>query len=285
MKKLAFTALFIASVFLLGACSSKEEVVVKTSTGEITKEEFYNELKDRYGEAVLREMVTLSILNDKYEVDENEVDERIAEVKEQLGDQFEMLIQQQGIQDEDELKRFMKANLLQEAAVTEGLEVSEDEIKAQYDKEITEIDAQHIVVEDEEDAVKIKKELDEGADFAKLAKKHSTDEANKNDGGNLGYFGYGEMVGEFFEAAYELEKDTISEPVQTSYGFHIIKVNDKREKEDIESFEDRKEAIERELLNSKIDPTEAQEKLNKIIKDAKIDVKIKEYENLFDIAE
>jgi len=93
------------------------------------------------------------------------------------------------------------------------------------------------------------------------------------------------MVEEFFEAAYELEKDSISEPVQTSYGFHIIKVNDKREKEDVESYEDRKESLEREVLNSKIDPMEAQEKLNKIMKDAKIDVKIIEYENLFEIAE
>lgn len=284
MKKIAIAVTLTAGLLTLGACSSdkaESDVVVKTKAGDITKEEFYNELKDRYGEQVLREMVTIEVLNDKYKITDKEVDERIKEIKEQLGDQFDMVLQQQGIQDEAELKKVIKVSMLQEAAVTEDIKVTDEEIKEQYEKETTEIEAQHILVEDEETANKIKKDLDEGADFAKLAKDNSMDEENKDKGGDLGFFGFGDMVPEFFDAAYKIEAGKISEPVKSSYGYHVIKVNDKRKKENAESLEDRKEDIRRELVNEKIDPMEAQAKIAGILKEAKINVKINEFKDLF----
>ncbi|HLS07161.1 MAG TPA: peptidylprolyl isomerase, partial [Bacillota bacterium] len=221
------------------------------------------------------------VLEDKYEVTDQDVESEIDRIKDQLGEQFDMWLMQEGIKDEVALEKIIRISLLQEAAITEGIEIDEDDIKAQYDREITEIEAKHILVEDEETANEIKEKLDDGEDFAKLAKEYSEDEASAENGGEVGYFGVGEMVPEFEEAAFELEIDTISEPVQSSYGFHIIQVTDKREKEDSESYDDMKDMIERQLISEKVDPEEAQKTLNDILDDAKIDIKVKDLEDIF----
>lgn len=284
MKKVAIAVTLTAGVLSLGACSSdkaESEVVVETSAGNITKEDFYQELKDTYGDAVLQQMVTEEVLSDKYKVDDKEVDEQVKTAKDQLGDQFEMALQQQGIKDEDAFRKVIRLGLLQEAAVSEDVEISDKQLKELYERKNTEIDAQHILVADEETAKEVKKKLDDDGDFAKLAKEYSTD-SSAEDGGKLGYFSAGEMVPEFEDAAYAMKKGEISEPVQTQHGFHIIKVNDIRKKEEsIGKFEDVKEDLRREILNKEMDPTEAQAKIAKLIEDAKVDVKIKEYKDMF----
>lgn len=284
MKKLAIAATLTATVFGLAACSSGNadpDVVVETGAGDVSKEEFYEALKEQNGEEVLNELVTTKVLEDKYDVDEKEVDKEIDKMKEELGDQFEMVLQQQGM-DEESLRKMLHVSLLQEAALSEDIEFDEDELKEQYERMKTEIKAQHILVADEETAEEVKKKLDDGEDFAKLAKEYSTDDSNKDDGGKLGYFSVGEMDPAFEDAAYSMKKGEVSDPVQSQFGFHIIKVNDKREKEeDIGSFEDNKDDVRRELLSEKIDPMEAQEKMDKLLKDAKVKVKIDEYKDMF----
>ncbi|MFA7414621.1 MAG: peptidylprolyl isomerase [Rhizobium sp.] len=113
--------------------------------------------------------------------------------------------------------------------------VSDADVKARYDKEIAalpkqeEVSARHILVKTEEEAKAIIAELDAGKDFAELAKEKSTD-PNKSEGGDLGYFTKGRMVPEFEEAAFAMEKGTYSKaPVKTQFGFHVIKVEDKRD--------------------------------------------------------
>jgi peptidyl-prolyl cis-trans isomerase C len=109
------------------------------------------------------------------------------------------------------------------------------EVKARYDKEIAalpkqeEVKAAHILVKTEDEAKAIIAKLDKGEDFATLAKENSQD-SNKDDGGDLGWFGPGRMVPEFEEAAFGLEKGAYTKtPVKTQFGFHIIKVEDKRD--------------------------------------------------------
>ena len=84
------------------------------------------------------------------------------------------------------------------------------------------VNARHILVADEETAKDILARLEAGEDWAALASENSLDTANKDDSGTLGWFGRGEMVAEFENAAFALEPGEISEPVQTNYGFHII---------------------------------------------------------------
>ena len=112
--------------------------------------------------------------------------------------------------------------------------VTDAEIKARYDKEVAalppveEVRARHILVKTEDEAKAIIKELGEGKDFAELAKAKSTD-PNKSDGGDLGYFKKGMMVPEFEAVVFTMNKgDVTKEPVKTQFGFHVIKVEDKR---------------------------------------------------------
>jgi peptidyl-prolyl cis-trans isomerase C len=126
--------------------------------------------------------------------------------------------------------RLLMDNLLAEegkAATTD------DAMKKVYEdaaKQITseqEVHARHILVPTEEEAKKVEDELKKGADFAELAKKESKD-PGASDGGDLGFFTKEQMVPEFSKVAFELEPGKISDPVKTQFGWHIIKVEEKR---------------------------------------------------------
>jgi len=113
--------------------------------------------------------------------------------------------------------------------------VTDQDVRARYDKEIAaqpavnEVHARHILVKTKEEAEAIIKQLEGGADFQKLANEHTTDPSGKTNGGDLGYFGPGQMVPEFEKAAMALEPGSYTkEPVQTQFGWHVIKVEDKR---------------------------------------------------------
>jgi peptidyl-prolyl cis-trans isomerase C len=113
--------------------------------------------------------------------------------------------------------------------------VTEEAVRAEYDKFVAEfqpqdeIRASHILVESEEEAKAIKADLDGGADFAEVAKEKSKDPGAAN-GGDLGFFGKGMMVEPFQDAAFALtEAGQVSEPVQSQFGWHIIKLAEKRQ--------------------------------------------------------
>ena len=115
--------------------------------------------------------------------------------------------------------------------------VTPDEVKARYEAEIAKIEpqdevrARHILVKTEDEAKAVIAELDGGKDFVELAKEKSTD-PNKSEGGDLGFFGKGRMVPEFEAVAFTLEPGTYTkEPVKTQFGFHVIKVEEKRKQQ------------------------------------------------------
>ncbi|MCP5371372.1 MAG: peptidylprolyl isomerase [Hyphomicrobiales bacterium] len=109
-----------------------------------------------------------------------------------------------------------------------------------------EVQARHILVEKEEDAKALIAELDKGADFEKLAKEKSIGPSAAK-GGDLGYFGQGDMVPEFADAAFAMDKGAYSKaPVKTQFGWHVIKVEDKRDLAP-PKFEEVEEQIQRDL--------------------------------------
>ncbi len=134
--------------------------------------------------------------------------------------------------------------------------VTEAEAKKVYDKRVAEFEpqlqvrARHILVEKEEEARDIIKRLAKGEDFAKLAKQHSKD-AGAEAGGDLGYFGKGDMVKPFDEAVFALEVKKISEPVQTQFGWHVVEVLEKGNTKP-NSFEDDKGRIMGKLIQQKM---------------------------------
>jgi peptidyl-prolyl cis-trans isomerase C len=147
--------------------------------------------------------------------------------------------------------------------------ITEDKIKAAYEKvakeqsNIDEYKASHILVKTEKDAKDIKAKLDKGGDFTALAKEFSQD-SNKDKGGDLGYFSKGQMVLPFEEATEKLKIGEISAPVKTDFGYHIIKLEDKRKAKAL-SYEEMHDKIYEELsskfIQEYISKIEAQNKV------------------------
>lgn len=277
MKKLILSLSVAAGVIGLSACSgdneSSSEVLVESKAGNITKAELYESMKDKYGEQALQELLYQKVLAKNYKVSDKEVDDKVAELKEELGENFELVLQQNQLKDENELKKILKDQLLMEKAALKDVKVSEDEVKKRYEEYKPEIKASHILVEDEKTAKEVKSKLDGGAKFEDLAKEYSKDPGSAANGGDLGFFGPGKMVPEFEEAAYALEVNKISEPVQSQHGFHIIKVTEKKEKE---SYDAMKEELEYELKLAQLDASKIQEVMKRELKEADVEIKDKD---------
>ena len=137
------------------------------------------------------------------------------------------------------------------ATTDQAMHKAYDDAAKQMGDEL-EVHARHILVEKEDEARAIAADLKKGIDFAELAKQKSKD-PGAADGGDLGYFTKEQMVPEFAEAAFKLDKGQISDPVKTQFGWHIIKVEDKRKrqlpefdkvKDQLETFVQRKAQVE-----------------------------------------
>ncbi|MFA5528026.1 MAG: peptidylprolyl isomerase [Peptostreptococcales bacterium] len=168
---------------------------------------------------------------------------------------------EKGLENEDVFKEEMeilKANRLKEYAIAkmiEGAYVTEEEIRNFYDSNQQQfssgstISASHILVKTEEEAKAIQDQLNQGKEFEELAKENSTC-PSKNNGGSLGTFGREQMVPEFEEVAFSLDRGEISDIVKTEFGYHIIRVDDKQEA-GIMKYGQVRDNIEAYLLNEK----------------------------------
>ncbi|MFG6608911.1 peptidylprolyl isomerase [Sulfitobacter sp. 1A12057] len=149
-------------------------------------------------------------------------------------------------------------------------DVSDEELQAAYDAQYSdaepepEFNASHILVETKEEADAIKAELDGGADFAELAKEKSTGPSGPG-GGSLGWFGPGMMVPAFEEAVAGMEAGSVSEPVETQFGWHVIKLNETRTAE-APALED-----VREELETQVRQTNVQEAIESLTDSAEVD--------------
>jgi peptidyl-prolyl cis-trans isomerase C len=183
-------------------------------------------------------------------VSDKEVDEEISKIKEQVGEQarssgqnlsdqkaYEQALEQNNIT-EEELREDIRENLpvqkVQEQ-VTGNAEPSDEEIQKYYEKnkeaQFTTPEqrcARHILFnkDQKQKAEDVQKQLEDGADFAKLAKENSQDPGSAEKGGDLGCLGKGETVPEFEDATFGAEQGEIVGPVQTEFGYHIIEVTD-----------------------------------------------------------
>ena len=148
--------------------------------------------------------------------------------------------QQQKIGDRDEVKHridFERNKVLMEALLQDvgNSAMTDEAMQKVYDEAVKqmaneqEVHARHILVATEDEAKAIEVELKKGADFATLAKQKSKD-PGAAEGGDLGYFTRDQMVPEFAEVAFKLDKGQVSDPVKTQFGWHVIKVEDKRTK-------------------------------------------------------
>ncbi|MFM9843387.1 MAG: peptidylprolyl isomerase [Dongiaceae bacterium] len=151
----------------------------------------------------------------------------------------------------------MTENIVRQAVLDRLLreKMGDAAVKARYDQFVAalpkqqEVKARHILVDLEEDAKAIVVQLDGGADFSAIAKEKSKDPGSGPKGGDLGYFVAGQMVPEFSDAAYKLEKGQYTKtPVKSQFGWHVIILDDKRDKQP-PTLEEARSTIEQILSN------------------------------------
>ena len=175
----------------------------------------------------------------------------------------------------------VKKNLVSTMKIKKLLEprikVTEEEMKAFFEEnkedfaQEEQVKARHILVATEKEAQEIKDKLAKGEDFAALAKEYSTDDSTKNNGGQLGFFNRGDMVPEFEKAAFALAVGEISAPVKTEYGYHLIKVEEKKEAA-APNYEKSKADIKEYLFNQKL-----QQEYNPWLQEVSADYEIKNF--------
>ena len=225
----------------------------------------------------LKPSIVQMLIQDKLIADDMKKNKVKVEDKE-LNDKFLQYIQQFGGQEKfdkmlddynmssDKFKETIKKDQIYQkhrAWFEEKHPVDEKEIKKYYEENkdtLAQVKASHILVADENTAKEVKAKLDNGEDFAKLAKEYSKDTANSSKGGDLGYFTRDKMVKEFADKAFAMKKGEISDPVKTSYGFHIIKVEDKK---------DSPEALKEEI-SKKLNDKKYADYLTKLFNEAKV---------------
>lgn len=278
MKNVIKIAAVLSMLFLLGACSSQTsgeepELLVKTQYGNISKVDLFKEVAStERGKELIQKLVYMQILKGKYEVSDEEVNQRLDEIKNQVGgkDEYTMFLQKQGFKNEEELKGHIEQSLYFFKATTEGVKVTDKQIKDYYEQhkdQYTEVRTSHILVDNEPTAKEIEKELEKGADFAELAKKQSTDQVSAAEGGDLGYLSGAsqEMDPTFLAAALKLKKGEVSEPIKTVFGYHLIKVTDIKET----PLSQVKDQIKQTLMSKEAKPV--QEILNSLNKEIEIE--------------
>ena len=198
--------------------------------------------QDLIRQAVLENEAKRRGINAPLDEIQEEYDEQYAQYATYYGDELSNVVQgalgitlvqfQQRLR--DGIATQIRSELVREAVVG-VIDPSEEQLRSYYEQNIADYDqpeqvrASHILVTDPDLAAQLREQLLAGADFAELATEYSEDAGTQGSGGDLGWFGRGEMVPEFEQAAFSLESGAISDVVETDYGYHLIQVTDRRE--------------------------------------------------------
>ena len=231
----------------------KQNILNSFSDIEVVKQKFAK-LEKEYKDAGKSEEEIAKVTVTKEEIEDN-----FNKVKEQLGDKFSEELEKAKLT-EEELKFKIEDNLYSTKFQTwfsENFDPTDEEIIEKYkgsDFDGPQINASHILVENEEDAKKVKSRLEAGEKFEDVAVEVSKDPSAKKNKGVLGTFTKGVMVKEFYDAASKLKVGEISEPVKSKFGYHIIKLNEIVEEYDKFSDESKsriKQGLKKSIMSEK----------------------------------
>nr|WP_312214808.1 peptidylprolyl isomerase [Clostridioides sp.] len=249
--------------------------------------------RDQMKDSILEQLISTEVIYNQAKKDnliptDAEIKKSVDEIKKNIesNKDYKKKLDEIGIDDAFLTNQEKKSLALQryQDAFYENTKVNETEMKKYYNTHKDEfnkeeVEASHILIKTVDDnnkefskekkeaakkkAENVLKEVKDGGDFADLAKKYSQD-SSASSGGSLGFFGKGQMVEPFEKAAFSLKVGEVSDLVESQFGYHIIKVTDK--KKDETSFEDAKSTIKQSILGEKYS-----EKVDKLTKSAKID--------------
>ncbi|WP_232233681.1 peptidylprolyl isomerase [Bacillus sp. J33] len=265
-KKMLFWVL--GSMLTIGAAAAifftiQADAVATVNGEKISEDELHERLVAQYGQELLDTLITGKVIEqevkkENIKVTQEEIDEEKAAYAESYGGEeaLKQTLETSGLtmaDFEEDIESYLATKKLLEPRI----EITEEDMKAYFEEnkdsfaQQEQVNASHILVEDEETAKEVIGKLNDGGDFAELAAEYSIDESNKDAGGDLGFFGKGDMAEEFEEIAFSLEPGKISDPVKTEYGYHVIKVVEKKEAKEA-VYEDVKEEIQNRLLETEM---------------------------------
>lgn len=235
-----------------------------------------DESRNQFRSKVVEQLISTELLSQagrklKIKDMNQQVDDKFKKLREGFKTQedFQAALSQQNIKEADvrkEIEKGIRIQQLIDDKVKKNISIPEKEVRSFYDEnrdkfeEPESVKASHILIKSDKDTdkaqdKKARKKIDallkqtrNGEDFAKLARENSEDPSVEKNGGDLGYFRHGQMVPEFEEAAFALKPGEISDVVKSSFGYHIIKCEDKKAKHLI-PFEEVKERIGQYLEN------------------------------------
>lgn len=226
-KVLMIVMLLVMGTFILTSCSKPAAVV---NGEQISYKELDKELENLYGKMVLEELIVKKLIDqdarkNNIKVTKEEIDKEINTLKSTPN--FDRIVQMQGMDSVTEYVRFKI--LIAKLATKETTEEQMKKFYADNKDRLDQVKASHILVAKEDEAKKVLERLNSGEDFAKVAKEVSIDPGSKDKGGELGYFSRVAMNPEFAKAAFSTPVGQLSAVVKTNYGYHIIKVEDKKD--------------------------------------------------------
>lgn len=281
IKKIALAAASLVAVATLAGCSSK--TVVSMKGGKITQDEYYKEMKkSSSGQSTLQTMIITKALDNQYgdKVPASKVTKQYDALKKQYGSSFSSVLSSNNLT-KSQLKDNIKTNLLTEAALKDLKKPTQKQLKKQWESYQPKVTVSHILVKTKKEAEAIIKQLDDGADFAKLAKSKSTDTGTKSNGGKLDAFDNTDtsLDSTFKAAAFKLKQGEYTKtPVKTSYGYHIIKMDKNPGKG---KMSDHTKELKAQLYDTWLsDSTVMQKVLAKVIKKANVDIKDSDLKNV-----
>jgi peptidyl-prolyl cis-trans isomerase C len=158
----------------------------------------------------------------------------------------------------DERMQYWRRRALRDAYFDKSVRqtISDADAKKFYENQVgslksdEEVRARHILVVGKDKAREVYEKLAHGSDFAQLAREYSKDPGSKDQGGDLGFFGRGQMVPQFEEAAFRLKKGEVSEPFESQFGWHIVRLDDRRQRS-APAFEAVKERVVASMIHKK----------------------------------
>ncbi|MDT3428759.1 foldase protein PrsA [Paenibacillus forsythiae] len=267
------------------AAEDTSKAVATYKGGEVTQKEFDTDVKvmkflspeqaqylelDAFKETILKQEVAFEYLAGQAsgkarEEAKKQTDKQLDSFKQRLGDTYASTLKEQGVT-EDEIQSYMERVL----TVYQDMlfKVKDDEVKKQFERakgDFTVATLRHVLIgftdannkeRSKEDALKrakeVKAKLDGGADFAAVAKEYSDDSASKDKGGLYADVALGTYVAEFKKAAQTLPLNTISDPVETTYGYHIMKVESRTDKTFDQLTDEQKETLKSAVASDKL---------------------------------
>lgn len=240
-----------------------KEVVASVNGTDITRDKLYDAMLEAGGTNTINSLIMYEVIDQEAKkanvtVSEADIDKEVDNIKKSSGgdEGFNQMLAQYNLTVEA-LRKEMIPQVQLTKLLTPKVNVTDQEIKDFYEANKAsmstpeQVRASHILVKTKEEADAIEKELKGGADFAALAKEKSTDTGSKVNGGDLNFFGKGQMVPEFEEAAFKMKVGEVSEPVKSQFGYHIIKLTDKKEAVN-PTLDDKKVEIKEQLTKQKI---------------------------------